>query len=98
MISLGSLMNSFEKYLPSILRQTFRYGKFAYKGQSTFLVNTAEIPKSCFKHFYVYSSFITSATLLLMLSTFCFNYPIPQFVYSSLDNIAGHSRQATGNQ
>lgn len=43
-VVIGGLINNFEKCLPIFIAQTFRYGKFAYKGKlSNFKV--LEVPK-----------------------------------------------------
>jgi hypothetical protein len=43
-VVMGCLINSVEKYLPVFLKQTFRHGKYAYRGKpSQFKI--IEVPK-----------------------------------------------------
>jgi hypothetical protein len=43
-IIVGCLINNIEKYLPVFLTQTFRHGKFAYRGKPSQL-KIIEVPK-----------------------------------------------------
>lgn len=43
-VVIGGLINNFEKCLPAFFAQTFRYGKFAYKGKPSSIV-VLEVPK-----------------------------------------------------
>ncbi|KAF2900043.1 hypothetical protein ILUMI_06147 [Ignelater luminosus] len=93
-ILMGSLINSFEKYLPVFLKQCFRYGKFAYKGKTTRL-KPVEVPKAWFRHFYVYSSILTIATLILAIAVLIFNVSVPRKILNILDAAGGTNRKAT---
>lgn len=45
-VIIGGFINNFEKCLPAFVAQTFRYGKFAYKGKpSTLSLMILEVPK-----------------------------------------------------
>lgn len=43
-VVIGGLINNFEKSLPIFISQTFRYGKFAYKGKLS-AIKVVEVPK-----------------------------------------------------
>lgn len=45
-VVIGGSINNFEKCLPAIIAQTFRYGKFTYKGKPSKLSRVIiEVPK-----------------------------------------------------
>lgn len=93
-VILGTLMNSIEKYLPVSIRQMFRYGKYAHKGdKSNKLVEKIEIPKSWFSHFYIFALFWSWSLTILAVSVYFFNYqPHPYFI-TYLDFSCGKDRQ-----
>ncbi|KAB0799588.1 hypothetical protein PPYR_07468 [Photinus pyralis] len=93
MILLGSLVNTFEKYIPVIFSQALRYGKFSHKGRPLFIV--IEVPKAWFRHFYVYSFVLTTATLVFLSAVFVFKVEVPVFVYDVLDLVGGSFRLAS---
>ncbi|KAF5282168.1 hypothetical protein FQR65_LT02865 [Abscondita terminalis] len=92
LLLMGSLVNSFEKYLPTITTQFIRYGKFASKEAP--ILQILQVPKSYFKHFYVYASLLTLATFCSLVSVFTFKVEVPLLVYDCLDLIGGSLRQA----
>ena len=94
MLIASSLMNSFEKYLPTFVRRAFRYGKFAHPQHS---VLNLEVPKAWFKHFYIYSSIITSTSLFVCIKNYVFGTPPPAWVPHILDQSVGVLRMPTGN-
>lgn len=87
-IALGSLINSFEKYLPAFIKETFRYGKFSYTGKSSF-IKPVKVPKSWFKHFYVFSSVLTIITLNLVVQVYIFDTEPPASLIEILDVCCG---------
>ena len=91
-ILLGSLVNSFEKYIPSIFSHTLRYGKFSCKGE--LFLTTFEVPKAWFKHFYVYSSILSSLSLGFLICVYILKVHVPIFVYDTLDYLGGSFRLA----
>lgn len=92
-VVFGSLINWFEPHLPVIFSQAFRYGKFAYKGAPPkFLV--IEIPKSTFKHFYVFSSVLSAYALYVVINVYVFEASPSELLISYLDLICGKSRKA----
>lgn len=92
-VIFGSLVNWFEAYLPVFFSQTFRYGKFAYKGKpSSFKV--MEVPKSWFKHFYVFSSLYSLIALHLVIDVYLYGAQPPKLLLKYLDTMCGASRKA----
>lgn len=91
-IAFGSLINYFESKLPHFLNQTFRYGKFSAKGKKSKLVT--EVPKAWFKHFYLFAVLIYTYVLILVTTVYIFNWNVPNYVSSALDQICGSSRYA----
>lgn len=90
MVFMSSLINICENHLPDHMRSAFRYGKFAYNGKKS-QVPTIEVPKSWFKHFYVYSSILTVFTLSFMI----LRLDIPELFHQFMDLVAGTDRQTT---
>lgn len=77
----GFLINNFERYVPAFIIKGYRYGSFAYQGPSASFLQVIEIPKSRYRHFYVFSSILSLVTLLYMYSVYftgaTVNYYIP---------------------
>lgn len=94
-VVLGTLMNSIEKYLPISIKQMFRYGKHAYKGnQSDKLVEKIEIPKAWFSHFYVFALIWSWSLTILAVSVYFFNYKPHLYFITYLDFSCGKDREA----
>lgn len=98
MLVSAILMLSKEDSLPRALRQSLRYGKHCYKGTNDALVSLLEIPKSWFKHFYLFAGAYSSIAALLV----CYVYGIggrpPIFVENFLDFVYGPQRVAKGKR
>lgn len=90
-------INISENNLPTTLLQTFRYGKHAYKGAPSRLVQTIEIPKSAFAHFYVFAIVWAILIFYLVFSVYVLGYTVPEWVIDALDLLCGKDRQVTGN-
>lgn len=95
-VVIGSLINWFEKYIPVIFPQTFRYGKFAYQGKPSKLW-VIEVPKSWFKHFYVFASVYSLYALYLAIDVYMYGGQPPAWFVSYLDFFCGTNRKAKGN-
>lgn len=93
-IAFGSLINYFEKYLPIFIRQTFRYGKFAYNGKSSF-IKPVQVPKAWFKHFYVFAFGLTVFILGVVVRTYIFHIPPPYWLVEYLNTACGDYRRST---
>ncbi|XP_037032314.1 polyprenol reductase [Bradysia coprophila] len=96
-VILGVLINFIEPYLPTFITQTFRYGKHSYKGVPNKIAQLTEIPKSYFKHFYVFALIWSILITYLVTWTYVGGYAIPEFVVTGLDVICGRNRQVKTN-
>lgn len=94
-VVLGSLMNLVEKYLPSYVKQMFRYGKHSYKGDDKKggLINSIEIPKSWFKHFYVFAIVWSWLGFLLAVAVYFYDYQPQALLLKYLDLSCGNDRK-----
>lgn len=90
---LGALINFIEPYLPVFITQTFRYGKHAYKGAPNWLAQIGEIPKSYFKHFYVFALLWSAVAMYLVTHVYVGGYQAPAAVVSFLDLMCGGNRR-----
>ncbi|KXJ77747.1 hypothetical protein RP20_CCG006713 [Aedes albopictus] len=93
-VVLGSLIATIEKYLPTAISQTFRYGKHAHKGPQDRLVSLLEVPKSWFKHFYVFAALWSTAGFYFMAANYFAGRPAPGYVIDFLDIMATTKRTA----
>lgn len=91
---LGTLINFIEPYLPAIITQTFRYGKHSYKGAPSRIVQLAEIPKSFFRHFYVFALIFSSGCMWLVAYVYVAGHQAPDPVLQWLDLLCGSDRQS----
>ncbi|XP_055708863.1 polyprenol reductase-like [Phlebotomus papatasi] len=89
---VGCLIGIVEPYLPVFLAQSFRYGKFSLKEGRNHLVGRLEVPKSSFKHFYVFAFLWSTTALYLVLRTCVAGRPAPESVIDFLDFFCGKSR------
>jgi 3-oxo-5-alpha-steroid 4-dehydrogenase 3 len=93
-VVLGSLMNLIEKYLPTSIKQMFRYGKHALKGEkSDKLVESIEIPKSWFSHFYNFALIWSWSMTILAISVYFYDYQPPKAFIAYLDFSCGKDRK-----
>lgn len=91
------LINLSEDYLPTIIVQTFRYGKHAYDGIPNKMVTQCEIPKAYFKHFYVFAAVWSCVMFALATLVYVAEWPIAGWLLAALDALCGTERQARGN-
>uniref|UniRef100_A0A6B2EII1 Polyprenal reductase n=1 Tax=Phlebotomus kandelakii TaxID=1109342 RepID=A0A6B2EII1_9DIPT len=94
---LGLLVGIMEAHLPAFLTQTFRYGKHSLKSHRNVLVNHLEIPKSSFRHFYVFALILSTFTLYLVLRVYVGGKAPPDSLIFLLDLICGKKRTVKGN-
>lgn len=93
-VFLGGLINNFEHKLPVIIRQAYRYGKFSYKGHPT-LIKILEIPKSSYKHFYVFGSVCATVAVLVATNIYFFNGENLYILRVLLDLVGGYHRKTS---
>ncbi|XP_034472939.1 polyprenol reductase [Drosophila innubila] len=88
-VILGSLMTLVEPHLPNSIRQSFRYGKHSFKGESDALVNHLEVPKAWFSHFYIFAFGWSMLSLYFIISTIITQKVAPELVLRFLDFMCG---------
>ncbi|XP_059622582.1 polyprenol reductase [Phlebotomus argentipes] len=93
----GLLIGAVEPHLPAFLAQSFRYGKHSLKEGRNALVARLEVPKSSFRHFYVFALLWSAAALYLVLRTCVAGKPAPEAVIAFLDLLCGKRRTEKSN-
>lgn len=76
----GFLINHFERYVPEIIIQGYKYGSFAHRGSNANYLSAIEIPKSYYRHFYVFSSLFSSTMLFYMYLAYFRDYSVHPYV------------------
>jgi len=97
MVVFSTLINLSESKLPTIILQTFRYGKHAYNGIPSTFVSQCEIPKAYFKHFYAFAIVWSSLVFGLATSVYAFGMPAPKWIVSALDLLCGTNRSVSAS-
>ncbi|CAG9836980.1 unnamed protein product [Diabrotica balteata] len=93
MILFSNILNFFEKNLPTVFSQTIRYGKFASKEKSKrFSKFLIEIPKACFKHFYVVALNCYAVVFAMVTAVYLLKYEVPWWVVELIDLVGGEER------
>ncbi|RZF43220.1 hypothetical protein LSTR_LSTR009024 [Laodelphax striatellus] len=92
-VIVGGLINSYEKFLPVFIIESFRYGKFSYCGKESGL-KPIEVPKRWFQHFYIVSSLLSISSLILMFRIILLGEEAPYALIRFLDLIATSNRKA----
>lgn len=93
-VILGTLMTLLEQYLPTSIKQMFRYGKHANKGKSDKLVEKLELPKAWFSHFYVFAIIWSWSSFILAVNVYFFEYQPHRYLLNYLDLSCGTERNA----
>ncbi|CAD7000342.1 polyprenol reductase [Ceratitis capitata] len=88
-IVFGSLINIVESSLPDFLRQSFRYGKHSFRGSADAFIKYTEVPKSWFKHFYIFAFAWSLLALFFIFKGFVMKTEAPELVLTFLDFFAG---------
>ncbi|GAB0087034.1 Polyprenol reductase [Sergentomyia squamirostris] len=94
---VGLLVNILGNYLPTFILQVFRYGKHSTRAPKSRLVELLEVPKSYFKHFYVFATFVTGVTFYYVVKAYVLEQPPPRELLVGLDILSGSQRKAKGN-
>lgn len=94
----GSLLNYFEKKLPSVFIRAIRYGKFAHKGKPSGFIDKLiiEVPKCWFRHFYYVGVLIFSVIFYQATTAFIFNSELPKWSYDLYTIACGTNCSAHG--
>ncbi|BET01678.1 3-oxo-5-alpha-steroid 4-dehydrogenase [Nesidiocoris tenuis] len=83
-VFLGLLVNFAENHLPAFVSQLYRYGKFEYRGASKNW--TIRVPKSWFRHFYLFGSIYSTLTFAIVLCLYLkYISSPPSFLMAILD-------------
>ncbi|XP_043467105.1 polyprenol reductase-like [Leptopilina heterotoma] len=88
----GIIIYFFDNYLPNVIKQTFSYGKCNINMRSQF-ISKLELPKKCFRHFYIFTAPIAIYSLITLIYKYFYNENIPEIVYLILDFLMGHKRK-----
>lgn len=91
-VVLGGAIATVERYLPNAIRQSFRYGKHAFQGPQDRFTSLLEVPKSWFKHFYVFAAVWSVIGFYYMVNAYFMGRPTPGFVVDFLDIMATNRR------
>lgn len=91
-VILSVLVNLIEKYLPTSIKQMFRYGKHAHKDDSHELVEKIEIPKAWFSHFYIFAIVWSWMWLVLAVRIYFFDNQPHSVLIAYLDLSCGKNR------
>lgn len=95
-IVTGSLINSFEAYLPAFISQIFRYGKFAYNGSEKTSKLVISMPKSSFRQFYKFAVIIFTFILIIATKVYVYGENAPSWLRFIVDLTCGKDRVAYG--
>lgn len=88
-------INVSESNIPPIILQTFRYGKHAYNGKPSRFVQAFEVPKSYFKHFYVFAIVWAILMFGLTFNVYVLGTGVPNWIIDALDFLFGSDRVVT---
>lgn len=94
-VVLSICINLSESNISPVLLQTFRYGKHAYNGPPSRFVQAFEVPKSYFKHFYVFAIVWAILILALTINRYILDTTVPIWIIDILDTLCGSDRQVT---
>lgn len=91
-------INVSESNISPLFLQTFRYGKHAYKGKPSRFVQAFEVPKSYFKHFYVFAIIWAILIFGLTFNVYVLGTSVPNWIIDALDLLCGSDRVASGKK
>ncbi|KAH8413344.1 hypothetical protein KR009_010085 [Drosophila setifemur] len=92
-VFFGGLMTFVERHLPNSIRQSFRYGKHCFRGELDPLIEYLEVPKSWFRHFYIFAIFWSWLGCYLVVSVILSQREAPEYVLRFLDFVGGGRSQ-----
>lgn len=85
-----------ESNISPVFLQTFRYGKHKYKGKPSRFVQAFEVPKSYFKHFYVFAVIWAILIFGLTFNVYVLGTKVPEWIIDALDLLCGSDRVVSG--
>ncbi|KAK7873340.1 hypothetical protein R5R35_011384 [Gryllus longicercus] len=88
MVIMGGLINTVEQHLPLFIVQTFRYGKCAYQGKSSFFIKPIEVPKRWFGHFYIFAAIFTTLAAIVVCNVYILGAKLEPWLLICLDLLA----------
>ncbi|CAH2063827.1 unnamed protein product, partial [Iphiclides podalirius] len=65
-VLMASVIGNYERHVPVWLIKLYRYGSFGYKGPGGRFMQSIELPKSYYRHYYVFSSVLSGLALVYM--------------------------------
>lgn len=97
-VMFAIFINVSESNISPIFLQTFRYGKHAYKGKPSRFVQAFEVPKSYFKHFYVFAIIWAILVFGLTFNVYVLGTSVPNWIIDALDLLCGSDRVVNGKK
>lgn len=91
------MINYLESLTPSLIINSFRYGKLSCGYYKSFLFRSVEIPKRWFRHFYVVAVIWSTVTLCFTLYTYAYTVPVSKWILYLLDSIGSSERKVKIN-
>ncbi|KYQ51173.1 putative polyprenol reductase [Trachymyrmex zeteki] len=91
-ILLSLIFNFLESYVPILIKHSFLYGKYNIKTSYT-IATKLEVPKSWFRHFYIFCAPLMTITLCLLSYKYLYNVNVPEIMFTLLDILLGGSRK-----
>lgn len=83
----GVLILRFEKYVPAFIKKGYQYGCFAYQGSDANFLQVIEIPKSYYRHFYLFSSLFSTLSLIYMICVYFFHFAVNKYLFVALKGL-----------
>lgn len=80
----GLLISKYESHVPAFIIKGYKYGSFAYQGSGGNFLQAIEIPKSYYRHFYLFSSIHSVATLVYMFLVYYKDFAVNIYVSALL--------------
>ncbi|XP_049865383.1 polyprenol reductase [Pectinophora gossypiella] len=80
----GILISKYEKHVPAFIIKGYKYGSFAYQGSGGNFLEAIEISKAYYRHFYLFSSILSVATLGYMILVYFLGFGVNRFVAAIL--------------
>ncbi|XP_030022781.2 polyprenol reductase [Manduca sexta] len=80
----GVLINYYEKYVPPFIKKGYLYGSFAYQGSEANYLQVLEIPKSYYRHFYLFASLFSVSSLFYMCMVYFLGFEVNKYVILGL--------------